>query len=88
MPEERFAGYRTSVIQMLDKCLNSISSNVNQLNKSDKEVFYSEVKHLVKIIQWNKDKYYREKEQQKQKRMYGINMEIDAVNAEESSDEE
>ena len=88
MPEERFAGYRTSVIQMLDKCLNSISSNVNQLNKSDKEVFYSEVKHLVKIIQWNKDKYSREKEQQKQKRMYGINMEIDAVNAEDSSDEE
>ena len=88
MPEERFAGYRTSVIQMLDKCLNSISSNVNQLNKSDKEVFYSEVKHLVKIIQWNKDKYSREKEQQKQKRMYGINMEIDAVNAEDSSGEE
>jgi hypothetical protein len=73
---------------MLDKCLNSISSNVSQLNKSDKEVFYSEVKHLVKIIQWNKEKYSREKEQQKQKCMYGFNMEIDAVNAEDSSDEE
>lgn len=51
-------------------------------------MYYSEVKHLVKIIQWNKDKYLREKEIKKQRRMYGFDMEIDAVHSEDTSDEE
>ena len=88
LPEERFAGYRQNVIRMLDKCLNTIGPNVRGLIKSDKEVFYSEVKHLVKIIQWTKEKYLRSKENWKQSRFTGQGMDVDTMHSGDSSEEE
>ena len=73
---------------MLDKCLNTIGPNVRGLIKSDKEVFYSEVKHLVKIIQWTKEKYLRAKECRRQSRFCGQGMDVDAVYSGDSSEEE
>ena len=73
---------------MLDKCLNAISPNVSQLNKSDKEVYYSEVKHLVKFIQFNKQQQLRERELRKQHRLQGFGMEVDGGFSEDSSSEE
>jgi len=73
---------------MLDKCLNTIGPNVKGLIKSDKEVFYSEVKHLVKIIQWTKEKYLCDQEARKNERFKGQGMDIDAVYSGDSSEEE
>lgn len=45
---------------MLDLCLNQIAPHVANLVKSDKELFYSEVKHFVRIIRWTKETKLRE----------------------------
>jgi hypothetical protein len=53
--QEKFYGYSHNLIQMLDRCLNTLGPNVSHLIKSDKELYYSEVKHLIKIIKFNKE---------------------------------
>lgn len=50
---------------MLDTCLNKIGPNVSELIKSDKELYYSEVKHFIKIIKWTKEQHLRELERNK-----------------------
>ena len=38
-------------------CLEHVSYCLQQLSEQDKEVFFTEVKTLIKIIKWNKEKY-------------------------------
>jgi hypothetical protein len=64
-PEDQFACYRHDVISLYENCLQSISSNVSLLNRSDKEVYYSEVKNLIKIIQWNQKRYLQDRDLRK-----------------------
>lgn len=40
-------------VQLYVKCLERVGEILNRLAEPDREVFYSEVKNLIKIISWN-----------------------------------
>lgn len=71
-------------------CLERVSDRLSNLTESDKEVFYSEVKNLIKIISWNQERFQKEKEAKKQIAMvnkkFGLNLDVEMVSDDSDSE--
>ena len=57
----RIESLRQETVTLFVNCLEHVSYCLQQLSEQDKEVFFTEVKTLIKIIKWNKEKYQQEK---------------------------
>ena len=71
--------------------LENVGGSLSRLNEADKEVFFSEVKNLIKIIKWNQERFLQEKSTRRQ--LYNLNKKLDLdidieMNSGEDSDEE
>ena len=43
-------------VTLFVSCLERVSERLNRLKESDREVFFSEVKNLIKIIKWTQER--------------------------------
>ena len=71
-------------------CLERVSDRLSNLTESDKEVFYSEVKNLIKIISWNQERFQKMKEDKKQIAMvnkkFSLNLDIEMLSDDSDSE--
>jgi hypothetical protein len=54
-----------NLIKLLIDCLEAMSQNINKLSKSDKEIYYQEIKKLVRHIHSNHKQQLIEYNEQK-----------------------
>ena len=62
-PEHEFEGIRQEGLSLYVSCLINVEKLLaaNLLTIQEKEVYYSEVKNLIKIIKWNQSRYMADK---------------------------
>lgn len=77
---------RQETVSLYVNCLEHVGESLLRLTESDKEVFFSEVKNLIKIIKWNQERYLQEKETRRQ--LFNLNKKLDLdIDIEMHSDE-
>ena len=57
-----------NLIKLMIECLEAMSQNITELSRTDKEIYYQEVKKLVRHIHYNHLEQLKEIEQHKLER--------------------